>query len=108
DLLDNPLIPAGGGLIALLLGFLGYSAWKRRRAAQAAADPSMGDSQLHPDSFFGSSGGQQVDTNNADTGASTMAYAPSQLDGGGDVDAVAEADVYLAYGRDVQAEEILK
>lgn len=108
DLLDNPLIPAGGGLIALLLGFLGYSAWKRRRAAQAVADPSLGDSQLHPDSFFGSSGGQQVDTSNADTGASTMAYAPSQLDGGGDVDAVAEADVYLAYGRDVQAEEILK
>ena len=108
DLLENPLVPAGGGLIALLLGFLGYSAWKRRRSAQAAQDPSMGDSQLHTDSFFESSGGQQVDTNNAEAGASTMAYAPSQLDGGGDVDPVAEADVYLAYGRDVQAEEILK
>lgn len=108
DLLENPLVPAGGGLIALLLGFLGYSAWKRRRTAQAAQDPSMGDSQLHTDSFFESSGGQQVDTSNEEAGASTMAYAPSQLDGGGDVDPVAEADVYLAYGRDVQAEEILK
>lgn len=107
-LLENPLVPAGAGLVALLLGWLGYSAWKRRRAAQAAQDPSLGDSQLQADSFFGSSGGQQVDTNNVDDGASTMAYAPSQLDGGGDVDPVAEADVYLAYGRDVQAEEILK
>jgi pilus assembly protein FimV len=35
-------------------------------------------------------------------------YSPSQLDAAGDVDPVAEADVYLAYGRDLQAEEILK
>jgi len=37
-----------------------------------------------------------------------MVYSPSQLDAGDDVDPVAEADVYLAYGRDLQAEEILK
>lgn len=108
DLRDHPLLPAAGGLLILLLGLLGYTAWKRRRAAQTAQDTSLGDSQLQPDSFFGSSGGQQIDTSHADGGASTMAYAPSQLDGGGDVDPVAEADVYLAYGRDVQAEEILK
>ena len=108
ELLANPMVPAGAGLVALLLGLLGYTAWKRRRAAHAAQDPSLGDSQLQPDSFFGGSGGQQVDTSDDNTGTSTMAYAPSQLDGGGDVDPVAEADVYLAYGRDVQAEEILK
>jgi len=37
-----------------------------------------------------------------------MNYSLSQLDAIGDVDPVAEADVYLAYGRDLQAEEILK
>jgi len=37
-----------------------------------------------------------------------MVYSPSQLDAADDVDPVAEADVYLAYGRDLQAEEILK
>ena len=37
-----------------------------------------------------------------------MVYTPSQLDAADDVDPVAEADVYLAYGRDLQAEEILK
>src|SRR4029079_13668309 len=38
----------------------------------------------------------------------SMTYSLSQLDAIGDVDPVAEADVYLAYGRDLQAEEILK
>ena len=38
---------------------------------------------------------------------SSLSYSPSQLDAG-DVDPVAEADVYLAYGRDLQAEEILR
>jgi tRNA pseudouridine38-40 synthase len=40
--------------------------------------------------------------------SSSMSYSLSQLDAIGDVDPVAEADVYLAYGRDLQAEEILK
>jgi pilus assembly protein FimV len=40
--------------------------------------------------------------------SSSLSYSLSQLDAIGDVDPVAEADVYLAYGRDLQAEEILK
>jgi FimV-like protein len=39
---------------------------------------------------------------------SWFGHSLSQLDAIGDVDPVAEADVYLAYGRDLQAEEILK
>jgi pilus assembly protein FimV len=50
-----------------------------------------------------------VDTNNGNSvGGSSMVYSASQLDAADDVDPVAEADVYLAYGRDLQAEEILK
>lgn len=106
---DNPLVlPAAGGVLALLLGLVGWRAVQRRRA-QAAGNAALSDSQLPPDSFFGHSGGQQVDTRHSAAGTgSTMAYSPSQLDAGGDVDPVAEAEVYLAYGRDVQAEEILK
>ncbi len=59
-----------------------------------------------PDSLFDSSGGQQIDTN-SDTPASTMAYSPSQLDANGDVDPIAEADVYLAYGKEDEAIKIL-
>ncbi len=107
SLLDNPfLAPLGGGLIALLGGF-GFYRWRQTRKT-GAVDSSFLESRLQPDSFFGSSGGQRIDTNEAATAASSMAYSPSQLDAAGDVDPVAEADVYLAYGRDLQAEEILK
>lgn len=111
SLTEDPLLPAaGGGILALLLGFLGYRAWQRKRQPAPGVDSTFDDSKLPPDSFFGQSGGQQVDTNNTDmsTGSSMSSFSQSQLDTGGDVDPVAEADVYLAYGRDLQAEEILK
>ena len=109
DLMEDPLVPAGGLLALIALG--GYGAYRvvQRRRANAGVDSSFMDSRAQPDSFFGASGGQKVDTAKSEmTTGSSMAYSPSQLDAGGDVDPVAEADVYLAYGRDLQAEEILK
>ncbi len=107
DLLENPLVPAAAAaLVALLAGFGFYRARQRKKASQG--ENSFLESRLQPDSFFGASGGQRVDTADADEPASSMSYSPSQLDAAGDVDPVAEADVYLAYGRDLQAEEILK
>lgn len=107
EMLDDPLIPAGVLLLLLLLGYGGYRVAQRRRNG-AGVDSSFLESRLQPDSFFGASGGQRIDTAGTDSTGSSMAYSPSQLDAGGDVDPVAEADVYLAYGRDLQAEEILK
>jgi pilus assembly protein FimV len=107
DLLDNPIVPATlGAVLALLLGFGFYRARQRRKSTQV--DSSFLESRLQPDSFFGASGGQRIDTNDGAATGSSMVYSPSQLDAAGDVDPVAEADVYLAYGRDLQAEEILK
>ncbi len=106
EILDNPMVPAAAaGLIALLAGLGIYRVRQRRQAAPM--DSSFLESKLQPDSFFGASGGQRVDTHDGATGSS-MVYSPSQLDAADDVDPVAEADVYLAYGRDLQAEEILK
>ena len=106
QLTDNPLLPiAGGGLVALLAGFGIYKSRQRKRAMEG--DSAFLESRLQPDSFFGSSGGQKVDTNETGAGSSIV-YSASQLDAADDVDPVAEADVYLAYGRDQQAEEILK
>jgi pilus assembly protein FimV len=110
-LMDNPVtLPAAGGLLALLAGFGFYRMRQRKNASQV--DSSFLESRLQPDSFFGASGGQRIDTSESasagGTGSSSMVYSPSQLDAAGDVDPVAEADVYLAYGRDLQAEEILK
>jgi len=107
ELLENPLILAGGAALLLLL--LGLAAYRiRQRKNSVAVDSSFLESRLQPDSFFGASGGQRIDTNEANVTGSSMVYSPSQLDAAGDVDPVAEADVYLAYGRDLQAEEILK
>ncbi len=104
---DNPLVlPAAGGLLALLGGFAIYRLRQRKKGN--GVDSSFLESRLQPDSFFGSSGGQRIDTAEASASGSSMVYSPSQLDAAGDVDPVAEADVYLAYGRDLQAEEILK
>lgn len=107
-LIENPLVPAGAiGLLAMLVGFGLYRVRQRKKDAQV--DSSFLESRLRPDSFFGSSGGQSVDTNDSSAATgSSMLYSPSQLDAVDDVDPVAEADVYLAYGRDLQAEEILK
>ena len=110
-LTENPLLPiAGAGLLALLAGYGVYRSRQRKKDA-APLDSSFIESRLQPDSFFGASGGQRVNTKDGGSsvsGSSSMAYSPSQLDAAGDVDPVAEADVYLAYGRDMQAEEILK
>ena len=106
-LLDNPYaLPAAGVLLALLAG-LGVYRW-RSRARTESGETSFLESRLQPDSFFGASGGQRIDTRDASGASSSMSYSLSQLDAIGDVDPVAEADVYLAYGRDLQAEEILK
>ena len=108
SVLDDPMALAGGGLIvALLAGFGAYRYVKRSR--RESGETSFLESRLQPDSFFGVSGGQHIDTRETAAGpASSMGYSLSQLDAIGDVDPVAEADVYLAYGRDLQAEEILK
>ncbi len=99
-------LPALGGLLALLGGLAFYQ--RKKKNNPAAVDSSFLESRLQPDSFFGASGGQRIDTSESSASGSSLVYSPSQLDAAGDVDPVAEADVYLAYGRDLQAEEILK
>jgi pilus assembly protein FimV len=102
----NPLY-ALIGLLALLLAAFGIYRFTQR-SKKDSGETSFLESRLQPDSFFGASGGQRIDTRDAAGASSSMTYSLSQLDAIGDVDPVAEADVYLAYGRDLQAEEILK
>ncbi len=93
-------------MLVLLAGYGGYRFTQRSK--KESGETSFLESRLQPDSFFGASGGQRIDTRDAAGSSSSMTYSLSQLDAIGDVDPVAEADVYLAYGRDLQAEEILK
>ena len=108
QLLDNPVVLPLAAVLVAVLGGLGLYRLRARRPAHAS-ETGFHESRLQPDSFFGGTGGQRVDTREAsNSGQSSMSYSLSQLDAIGDVDPVAEADVYLAYGRDLQAEEILK
>ena len=110
DLLANPMMLGGGALVVALGALLVWR--KKRQKADAGDDDFLDSSFSHGDSFFHASGGKSVDTSETGTGGSelnqsSMLYSPSQLDAEADVDPVSEADVYLAYGRDIQAEEIL-
>ena len=105
---DNPaLVYGGGGLLALLLGWFGYSSWRKRQEETMPPTTSrLNSGDLGANSVFGSTGGQAVDTGaSIQTDFSQASIGAIDSDEG--VDPVAEADVYMAYGRDAQAEEIL-
>lgn len=109
-LLDNAL-PLLGGLGGVLVLGLGYVFYKRRKGLSSPPPSSIGSTKplvsLGPNSVFRGAGGQSVDTSNGTPLTTDFSQAgPGTIDTD-EVDPVAEADVYMAYGRDAQAEEIL-
>lgn len=98
---DDPrLLPGIAGL--LLLPLLGWVLWRRRRATGRQAPAS--DTAV-AQTVIAEAGGRHIDTAHS-AFHSNFVPSVSQIDAN-EVDAVAEADVYIAYGRDAQAEEIL-
>ncbi|MDE3011284.1 MAG: hypothetical protein KGI67_10390 [Pseudomonadota bacterium] len=107
QLQDNPLAIGGGVLGGLLVGWLGLNAARRRRdrTRELFAPSTTSPEPMTVDAVTTDKGSALVDTN-AGSYSSDFGRVPDhQVD---EVDPVAEADVYIAYGRDVQAEEILK
>ena len=110
DLLGNPLALAGGGAILALIA--AYVVARRRRDGKEEAPLDLSStltpqsSALTANSVFRSTGGQSVDTSHTPVQTDFSQAGPGSIDTD-EVDPVAEADVYMAYGRDVQAEEIL-
>jgi pilus assembly protein FimV len=113
-LLNNWILLAagGGGIVAILAGFL---FWRRRRAMAQEEELSTltppsttgGTTSLMDNSVVRQPGGQSLDTMSSQTAQTDFSQAgPGSIDTD-EVDPVAEADVYMAYGRDAQAEEIL-
>ena len=99
----------GLAVAALLALIYGIILARRRGGKKFVVVP--GEIVLPPDPttpvqpFIAEAGGQSVDTSNS-VFNSNFAPSASQLDTN-EVDPVAEADVYIAYGRDAQAEDIL-
>jgi pilus assembly protein FimV len=107
-IMDN-ISYVGLAAAAVLAGALGIVASRRRKkfSVPAQDESILGDSAMPSQQpLIAEAGGQSIDTNNS-VFNSNFAPSASQLDTN-EVDPVAEADVYIAYGRDAQAEEILK
>ena len=107
-ILDNAmlLLAALLALVALIGGAM-FMKNRSKRDPSTSSEPSiLGAPTDQAHSLFAETGGQSVDTSNS-VFNSSFAPSASQLDTN-EVDPVAEADVYIAYGRDAQAEEILK
>lgn len=104
---SNPLVPIGA---AALIGIGGFFAWRRRKSKGSEdrfEDTLGGDDAFAANSLFGTTGGQDVDTSNSlfNTGVVSDTSVDVHTT---EVDPIAEAEVYIAYGREAQAEEILK
>ena len=93
------LIP-GAALLVALLGAAGVYSARRRKAR-----PSFAASQ---DDDPNDKSTTAVADEAATTALATGVLLPTELGQTHEVDPLAEADVYIAYGRDVQAEDILK
>lgn len=109
ELLGNPLA-LGGGAIALLLGGLFGARALAARRKQAGADKGRAirvgaaEPRTMPEESAAVAGA------GADFSAGLTDFTQTGMGSidTADVDPIAEAEVYMAYGRDVQAEEILR
>jgi pilus assembly protein FimV len=110
-LLANPMY-WGGGLAALGLG--GVLWWmmaggnrRRKTTGSALEDSIMSGGDVRPNSVIGAASGGSVNTGDTSFLTDFSQAGLGTIDTH-DVDPIAEAEVYMAYGRDAQAEEILK
>jgi len=104
EFLDNPIALGGLGGVVLLLAGYGAWAWSRKKKAQAKFQDSVLGATSGAASVFGTPSAAAP----AAAGASQASVSQPAGMEAEEVDPIAEADVYMAYGRDAQAEEILK
>jgi pilus assembly protein FimV len=109
-LLANPLYWAGGAAIVGLGGLLWWmmAGGARRRKSPVTLDDSiMSGGDVRPNTVIGAASGGSVNTGDTSFLTDFSQAGLGTIDTH-DVDPIAEAEVYMAYGRDAQAEEILK
>lgn len=109
---DYPFALPGLGLLALVGAGYGAYSLRRRKKAEKFEDSLIEGEAFSANSLFGTTGGQNVDTSASVLAGSTNAMQTRSETGvevgSTEVDPIAEAEVYIAYGREAQAEEILR
>jgi pilus assembly protein FimV len=108
EFLDNPIaLGVLGGVVLLLAGY-GAWAWQRKKKSVSKfQDSVLGVASSAPEAAAAAGAAAATGAPASVSQASVSQSAVGGLDTD-DVDPIAEADVYMAYGRDTQAEEILK
>jgi pilus assembly protein FimV len=109
EALGNPLYLGGGAAAILLLGLLGAKAVAARRRKNVASFETsmMTQGDLKASTILGGASDGKIDTNDTSFLTDFSQAGLGSIDTN-EVDPIAEAEVYMAYGRDAQAEEILK
>ena len=102
QIMDEPAYLAAGGGVLALVGLGGYLFVRRRRAQ--AGDGETVRERVAPEPRKTAAAAAAV---SAASAAAPVMRTPV-ASGTEDVDPLAEADMYLNFGRDVQAEEVLK
>jgi pilus assembly protein FimV len=107
DLLSStPNWALGVAALAILGGIAGIIAARRRKGTKFE-DSIISGTDIKTNTVFGSTGGGVVNTGENSLASDFSREGLGNIDTD-EVDPIAEAEVYLAYGRDAQAEEILK
>jgi pilus assembly protein FimV len=106
NLVDLTVLAAIGG-IALLAGVWMFLRNKRRRDLDSFERGILTSGGLRANTVFGNTTGTASTSDTSFLTDFAQSADGSMIDTN-DVDPIAEAEVYMAYGRDAQAEEILK
>jgi pilus assembly protein FimV len=96
-----------GGAVVAILGLIAFVVAQRRRKTTKFEDSIISGTDIKTNTVFGSTGGGVVNTGDNSLASDFSREGLGNIDTD-EVDPIAEAEVYLAYGRDAQAEEILK
>lgn len=105
QVMDEPLYLAGGAIALLILGGFGLMLYRRKKNSWIE---DIDGSSVDVGEITGRMAAPVMpspDTGDFTVAAATRAVTAPQSD---NVDAISEADLFLNFGRDVQAEEILK
>ncbi|HEV3241415.1 MAG TPA: FimV/HubP family polar landmark protein [Casimicrobiaceae bacterium] len=103
---DTPLWAIGAGALGIVALIAGLFAARRRKTTKFE-DSIISGTDIKTNTVFGSTGGGVVNTGDNSLASDFSREGLGSIDTD-EVDPIAEAEVYLAYGRDAQAEEILK
>jgi len=106
--LDLPKLGMGAGALALLGGSWWFLRNRRRTSLTSFEEGIMTTGGLKANTVFGNTAGGTVDTGDTSFLTDFSSNTAGSMIDSHDVDPIAEAEVYMAYGRDAQAEEILK